>query len=237
MMDNDITYIYPVKDILTLRGEKFVLDSFDSIADQSDDIIVVDYDSGDKKKLEEICNSHRFKFFVVERNDKWFDIAKISNKGIIEAKHGLFARLTPDVIYPEEFTNYIRTFYKYHDKFKEALVFRIHMDRKGEKEMGTTGIWNTELLLKARGIDERTSYYFGSHPYLRDISLHIFKLKFFESINYFNLIHRSHPLINKQLIKLHNSARGVKLIHWEHRITALKKDFDKEVKNVMNSYW
>jgi len=237
MTDNDITYAFPMKDILTLRGEKFVLDCFDSIADQSDDIIVIDYESEDGKTLEEICNSYGFKFFTVERNDKWFDMAKVSNKAIIEAKHGLFARLTPDIIYPQEFTDYIKTFYKYHDKFKEALVFRIYMDRKGEKEMGTTGIWNTELLLKARGIDERTSYYHGTHPYLRDLSLYVFKLKFFESIKYFNLIHRDHPVANKQVINLHNSARGVKLVHWEFLIKNLVNDFENAVKNVVNSYW
>lgn len=224
-----ISYAYFTYNIIKSRGKKFVEESFWSIAGQSDDIMVIDYDSDDE--IKKIAEKYGFRFFTIDKTPKkYFHITKMTNKAIYEAKNEYFIRLTPDVIYPENMTEFLTRKLNSINK-NECLILRI---AKGNSFKSPCTVFKKSGLLITRGSDERISFYGGEHKYLRSVYLNKFDLK---PINIFEpllLVHRPHKRYGINI----NEEKYVKERNWtDMRIKALKENFEVEVKNVVNSYF
>jgi len=236
-----ISYAYYMKDIIQQRGLKFVEESFQSIKDQSDDIMVIDYDMKDKWKLKALCKEYGFRYFNIPKDDRYFfHLAKMINKSIIEAKHPFFARLTPDIVYPSNMTEYVENFYKEHDKNKEILHMRMVRDRvleekeRRDKNSGDTGdmyFYYRPHLLKMRGVDERGTYYNKQHGYNQAIIHTVLGIKS-HLCKDITLIHRDHEYDHTGRWKTPKPK-----FEYQKRIQLLKADLENEIKNVVNSYW
>ena len=158
----------------------------------------------------------------------------MTNKSIIEAKYKLYLGVTPDIIYHKDTTAYILEFYRKHYRFKESLILQA---RKDNTEFRSPMIvQDIDLLLKARGLDERITFYGNEHAYLNNIPLKIFKLKPTYVYEPLRLQHRPHSR-NYSGIGI-NDPKQLKCRQFStQRTRELVSNFDEEVKNVVNSYW
>jgi len=239
--DFKISYAYYMKDIIQLRGEKFVEESFQSIKDQSDDIMVIDYDMKDKWKLKALCKKYGFRYFKIPKDDRYFfHLAKMLNKSFIEAKNPFIARLTPDIIYPNNMTECAENFYKEHDKNKEIFYIKLIRDRmleglerrdQNSGDEASTYFYYIPHLIKMRGVDERGTYYNKQHRYNQAIIDTVLGIKPY-LCKEITLIHRDHD-VNK----IGRWATPKPKFEYQKRIELLKADFENEIKNVVNSYW
>lgn len=228
-----VSYFYHVKNIIKLRGLTFIKQSFEPMSKLSDDVMVIEYESDDG--IKDIAESYGFRHFRIEKNEKFlYHLSKMSNKAIFEAKHPFIARITQDVIYHKNTTNHILKFYKSHNWEKECLILQIKKGNSNYKSPML--IHNRKLLLKARGVDERLDIYDNEHWYFNDIILKIFKLTPTYTYKPLKLYHRSHKV---KPLGVHPEAQRFKKgkIFGKQRIIELNKNFKKEVKNVVNSYW
>ena len=230
-----VSYAYFTKDYIKLRGEKWVRESFQSMQYQSDNVMVIDYDSSDN--IEALTKEYGFRFFKIERTpNQFFHLSKMINKAIIEAKHDFFMCVTPDIVYHKriDMTKIILDFYRKHDKNKECLIIQANKDNTAFRS--PMMVHNRNILLKARGLDERITFYGNEHAYMNNISLQIFKLKPTYIYEPLRLLHRPHSRTYKGIGI--NDPKQLKCRQFSNeRICELIANFDNEVKNVVNSYW
>lgn len=226
-----ITYAYFVMDIFKNRERRFVEESFESLAGQTDDIIVMDYGSTDD--IKEVSLSYGFRFYSVEKTpNQFFHISKMTNKAIFEAKNKLFSRVTVDVIYEKNVSNFILKWHENKSK-NEVLILQVKKSYSNFKSSMT--VYEKEKLLQTRGVDERISFYGGEHRYLREVYLNRFKLNNNFVYEPFKLWHRPHK--RDYPIKPDDEI-FVKEREWtNNRILELKNNFEKEIKNAVNSYF
>jgi len=228
-----VSYFYHVKNIIALRGLKFIKQSFEPMSKLSDDVMVIEYESNDG--IKDIAENYGFRYFRIEKTDGFlYHLSKMVNKAVIEAKYPFIARITQDVIYHKNTTNYILKFYKKHNWNKECLILQIKKGRSNYKSPML--IHNRKLLLKARGVDERLDIYDNEHWYFNDITLKVFKLNptyIYEPLMLYHRPHKTSPL------GIHPEAGKFKKgkLLCKSRIYDLSKNFKQEVKNVVNSYW
>ena len=228
-----VTYAYDVMNIVKLRGEKWVRDSFNSLKGQSDDIIVIDYCSTDNIKA--LAKEYGFRYFNIEKTpDQYYHTTKMKNKSIIEAKYDLYFGVTPDIIYHKDTTKTILDFYGKHDMNKECLILQAKKDNTEFRS--PMMVHNRNLLLKARGVDERITFYGNEHSYINNISLQIFKLTPTYIYEPLNLWHRPHK---REYVGIGiNDQKQVDCRMFSNdRIRLLSANFEQEVKDVVNSYW
>lgn len=193
-----ISYFFPVCDIIKQSGEEWVRESFDSIKDQSDDIIVVDYSSNDD--IKKLTEEYNFRFFRINKvkGIPYYD-ARLWNKAILEAKYDIFVMLTPDNIMDKNLTNIILKWYEEHDYKKYFLTVSMLTYQmiygKVFSENGLVFVYYRPFLLKVRGLDERTyigeGQDRGTHRYSIRIMFEIFNLK--KSYILTDSIHKYHP--------------------------------------------
>jgi len=187
-LKSGISYCYFTYNMVKQSSEEWVRESFDSIRNQSDDIMIVDYSSDDN--IEKIAKEYGFRFFRIDKvKGIAFHDAKLWNKGIHEAKYDLFVPISPDCIYEEDLSNFILEWYKcYGHKKYHLLLYHIKEDIDGIKKglYGFSGVFYRPYLLKIRGCDERThirgGYERGTHRYTLRMMLEYYDLKPFYTI-------------------------------------------------------
>ena len=193
-----VSYAFNVCDIIEQHGEKWIRETFDSIKNQSDDIIVIDYNSNDN--IKEIAEEYGFRFFRIEKtNGLPYHDAKMWNKAIHEAKYDIFMMLQSDAVWDKNLTNYILKWYEEHDYKKNVLtvnlLFNQILNGKFSSQHGYIMVYYRPFLLKVRGTDERTymgeGFDRGTHRYSIRIMFEIFNLKRFHIHS--NSMHRAHP--------------------------------------------
>jgi len=197
-MVKGVSYAFIVYNIIKQSNEKWIKESFDSIKNQSDDIIVVDYSSDDN--IKGVAKEYGFRFFRIDKI-KGLPIhnAKMWNKAIYEAKYDILVMLTPDAIFDENLTESILKWYEEYDPEKYFLSMRFLWqleDKKLNSIAGGLFVYYKPFLMKVRGLDERTYMRGGSergtHRYSIRIMYEVFNLKDFIVMS--NNIHRFHEL-------------------------------------------
>lgn len=217
--------------IIKKRGEDFVRESFESLCNQSNDIIVMDYGSEDN--IKEVSESYGFKFFNVPKTlGFYFHISKMTNKSIFEAKEKYYARVTVDVVYHPKTTVHITNLL---NKKKDNECVTIQVKKSYSNFKSPMTIYNRNMLLETKGIDERIYFYGGEHKYLRQVYLNRFNLIPTYDYNYLKLWHRPHsrdyPIsIESKIYKLQREWTNKK-------IEELRNDFEANIVNAINSYW
>ena len=95
--------------------------------------------------------------------------------------------------------------------------------------------------MKARGMDERTWYGFGSTHYIISLLMDVFRLNW--DNQEVDMIHRYH---NEEKLPMLKNTFGVKDLHYMHilslqngekLIEPILENFEEGVKQVKNSYW
>lgn len=240
LSDPKISFGFMCKNIIKNRGYKQVNDSFKSIYGQSNDVIVVDNDSEDSEQLKSLCKKYGFRFFSVKTNPKYdwgFDISRVSNKIVLESKNDIFVRLTPDIIYPNNFGMYISTFFENHDPKKNFMAFRM-CNVKNDKTINKiwSFIWTgyRPHFIKARGWDERLTYFLMEDMYAHSIMLYVFGCQRHINENYI-LRHINHKRGERDSSQ--KRMKALKKWDWLKQIELLKKNVNKYNKNVENSQW
>lgn len=232
-----VSYMYFTLNIVKSCGEKWVRESFESIKDQSDDIMVVDYSSTDN--IEELANEYGFRFFKVEKTPNvYFHVSKLSNKAIIESKYKYFLRLTPDCIYPPNITDEVLKFYKRNDPNKRILVFEYKNSTPIDRpRRGRMLAYYKPHLIKVRGWDERTSYFLKEHVYAQALMYEVFKLKLHTHKQ--RLTHRDHKRRTRGNIPKQVKVLG-EMSDWngyKNFIRKLTRNINRFSRQVHNSYW
>lgn len=158
----------------------------------------------------------------------------MTNKSIIEAKYDLYLGVTPDIVYHKDTSKVILEFYKKHSTNKECLILQARKDNTDFRSPMI--VHNRNLLLKAKGLDERITFYGNEHSYMNNIQLNVFKLKPTYIYEPLKLQHRPHSRSYNGIGI--NDPKQLKCRQFSNeRIRALKRNFNEEVKKVVNSYW
>ena len=235
-----VSYCYFTCNMVKLNGEKWVRESFDSIKNQSDDILVVDYSSDDN--IKEIADEYDFRFFTVDKVEGLpFHDAKLWNKGIYEAKYDLIVPISPDCIYDENLTEFILEWYGYYGHKKYLLTSYYIKQLPNKRLSGVSGVmavYYRPYLLKARGCDERTYIRGGpnrgTHRYSLRIMMEVFGLKQFWVV--MKSFHRYHKFRSPGLSKV-SFDKFLGKFTTTSMIRPMKENFNEAVKDVVNSYW
>jgi len=230
-----VSYAFIVYNMIKQTNEKWVRESFNSIKNQSDDIIVIDYSSDDN--IKEITKEYGFRFIKIAKV-KGLSIhgAKMWNKAIYEAKYDIFVMLTPDGIYDENLTKSILKWYKEYDYKKYFLNISFFMQTENNKLIpGSLWVYYKPFLLKVRGLDERTymrgGLERGTHRYSLRIMYDIFDLKKFDVTA--NNIHRFHkPRKTGRVTNRHYTIRMILLAYTPKILIILQKTFNILKKNM-----
>jgi len=235
-----ISFGFMCKNIIINRGYDQVDKSFASIYGQSNDIIVVDNDSEDAKELQNLCKKYKFRYFNVHSNPKYnwkFDISKVSNKIVLESKHDIFVRLTPDIIYPNNFAYYISSFFEVNDPKKNFIGFRFANVRSdGSVNKVWSLIWTgyRPYFIKTRGWDERMSYFLIEDIYAHAIMLYVYGCKR-HIPKHLYLKHIQHKGGKRDPKK--KRLEMLRKWDWARQMDLLKKNVNKYRKMVENSLW
>lgn len=235
-----VSYAYLTYNMVKQNSEEWVCESFDSIASQSDDIIVVDYSSDDN--IKELSDGYDFRFLKVDKTEGIpYHDAKLYNKAIHEAKYDLLVFLTPDAIYEKNLTNFILNWYEKNDHEKYFLLLDYKSqskDKKIERVWGRSGVYYRPFLLKIRGCDERTyirgAKERGAHRYIIRIMPEVYDL---EEICVVKNIHRWHKPRELTCYPTNDIKEILGEFSTTRFIQAFKENFDENIKNVVNSYW
>lgn len=233
-----ISFAYFCYNMIKQRGEKWVRDSFDVMKGQSNDIMVIDYDSEDN--IKQLAKEYRFRYFNVPKEEGIpYHMAKCTNLAIHKAKHDIFVRLCPDIIYPQNFSWYISSFFSVNSPKRMFLFFKLFDLREDGKVIGRPG-WEMTFyrpyLLLARGWDERTTYYVGEDAYGRWIMEKVFRCEKYTPPYYF-LAHRHHTHKNVNKINPNQAEKVLGKILINKQISLLSANVFENRKLVKNSYW
>ncbi len=226
-----ISYAYSVLDIFKSRSRKFVEESFESLSGQSNDIMVMDYDS--KDDIEEVVKSYGFKFYRIPKTPNfYFHVSKMTNNAIFKAINNLFFRVTVDIIYPKNLSKFIE---EWHLKSEKNKCLVIQAKKNNSNFKSPMSVFKRDLLLQTKGIDERITFYGAEHKYLRKVYLNEFKLEpvyVYEPLKVWHRPHKKGYSINI------NDQKQKDMRHWtNNRILQLKNNFNIEIKKAMNSFW
>jgi len=230
-----ISYSFFTYNIIKQNGEEWIRESFDSIKNQSDDIIVVDCNSDDN--IKEIAEEYGFRFFrIIEKNLRFHD-AKMFNKAVYESKYDLFVPVTPDAIFDKDLSDFILEWFEKYG-FRKYILFIYYLNQIQDKTIksisGFSGVFYKPLLYKIRGCDERTYIRGGSqkgaHRYTKRIMLEVYCLKPFYTI--LENIHRYHPVR-----RFSSTSKVLSNFTSTDMIESLKENFNEGVKTVVNSYF
>lgn len=248
-----ICFYYYCWNVVDYAGEKRVRETFKSIQGQGDEVVVSSYNTQDNTK--ELAEEYGLKFLEVEKHDHdvWdFPESKVRNKVIINTDCNFVIPLNINVEFVPNFDKKIIKWIKNHNIKNKMLRIRYKFENKNGKigrQYGKSQVFYRPYLLEARGYDERTGFCTGSQRYGGLLMKKVFNLN---KNNWdTKMYHKYHndfkkPLLNKiypdgkvATIKGVSEPKNRK---FDRRITKklhrlLKKDFDKNVEKVMNSYW
>ena len=235
-----ISYIYYCYNVVKERGEETVRTSFESLMEQSDDILVIDHDSEDN--IKELAEEFGFRYFNVPKTKGFFcHHSKMINKSIIEAKYDIYVQAEVDFVYPNNLSYYILSFYNKHNIKKENLFIRCFYLKDGklygkknyQRTAGALRVYWKQHLIDARGIDERCGFGRASNYMVRLFRV-VFGCRIVNSKNYF-LVHRDHePFQNKRTSE---ETRMYRSMNKKKQLILLKQDLKTNKKLVHNSYW
>lgn len=241
-----ICYYYYLWNVIDYAGEERVRQSFDSIKDQGNEVIVGVYNSTDSTK--ELAEEYGFKVVEVEKGNEYiidkdlvcmFPESKIRNKVILNSKSNFLVALNINIEYPKKLTTFIINWLRNNDIRRIALRLRSKFD--SGQYYGFSTVFYKPYLLEARGYDERTSYGFGSQKYGAMLLKEIYKLRI-RAVD-LNLIHKYHDhlklrILNEIFKDIQHKRRRDKSIELVNRIKEiLQEDFYEGVKTINNSYW
>jgi hypothetical protein len=239
-----ICYYYYLWNVVDYCGEERVRQSFESLHNQGNEVILGCYLPTDKTK--EIAKEYGFKVIEVEEDPRSkFPESKIRNKVILESKSNFLVPVNINVEYSKRLTGVIKSWIKDNDITKTALKIKYNFESSdgviGRKGYGFSYVFYRPYLLYVRGYDERTSYAAGSQKYGVRLLQDIYKLR---TSNYnSSMYHKYHndvklPMMHKifpnhDLVRL-KRTRGQVV---NTLINNLNTNFPRNIANVKNSYW
>jgi len=241
-----ICYFFYLWNAVDYVGEVDLRKSFESIKGQGDEIIVGDYSSTDKTA--EIAREYGFKVVNVEKEEGIvLAQSKIQNKIIKESKCNFMVEMDVHVEYPKNINNIIVEWLRNNDIRKKMLVLRgLWVNEQGELQreysFGPAPVFYRHYFVEARGYDERTYMSYGGTHYGVALMQGVYGLEF-DDKHVDNMIHKFHI---PQKVKTLNDLFKVSDINESHvpatsfaisLIDKLRRNFEKGVRGVRNSYW
>jgi len=239
-----VCYYYYLYNVVDYCCEERVRESFESIKDQGDEVILGCYLTTDK--TEEIGKEYGFKIVKVKRDYRNnFPESKIRNKIIINTNCNFVVPLNINVIYDENVDEVIKKWISESHIRNLALKIRYNFEDVdgsiGRRRYGFSHVFYRPFLLRVRGYDERTSYAAGSQKYGVRLMRDVYKLRIRSWDS--NMIHKYHNDVKLPMLrKLFPNSTVAQLKAKRGRIvysliTELIDDFVEGVKGVRNSYW
>ncbi len=190
-----LCYYYYLWNAINYVGRENVKQSFESVKEFKDEVIVGDYSSDDgTRELAEECG---LRVLTVEKTPGiTFHESKINNKIIHNSKSNFMVDLDIHTVYPKNLSEIIRKNIRAKDITKKQLVLRgLYCNRFGRRIVEfahcSSGIIYKPYLLDVRGFDERTYYGCGTTYYILGIIEDIYELKI-DDIYVNDMIHRFH---------------------------------------------
>ena len=241
-----VCYYHYLYNAVEYVGEENLRKSFESIKGQGDEVIVGDYSSTDDTV--KIAKEYGFKIVSIPKTPGiGFYTSKLVNKITQETDCTFMIDLDVHMTYPKNMNDIVVKWIKENDITKKILALRgWWLDRNGKlkKEWGFATIVMSykPYLLEARGYDERSYFGWGCGHYYLNLMEQIYNLSY-DNVILDDMIHKYHipekTRASKEVIGLGNmSELYIPNILFARTLTnELKKDFDKGVKNVKNSYW
>lgn len=235
-----VSFGYMCHNMIKLRGYEVVKTSFEKMRGQSDDIMVLDNFGEDSKELKKLSEEFGFRYISVKPSKySWeFDIAKISNTIVTKAKHDIVVRLSPEILYPYNFSMYISSFFNTFDPREWFIGFRVfNKIPNGTIKATPMEEWTIykPYFIKARGWDERSTYFRAEDHYGYGIMDYVFNCKKHVPDHYY-LIHRDHKK-KKGYEAREEWNRKIRLWNWKNQLQMLKNNVEKNNKFVENSLW
>lgn len=243
-----ICYYYYLWNAINYVGRKNVKESFESVKEFKDEVIVGDYSSDDgTRELAEECG---LKVISVEKTPGiTFHESKINNKIIHNSNSNFMVDLDIHTVYPKNLTETIRQNIRAKDITKKQLVLRgLYCEGNGRKILQfahcSSGIIYKPYLLDVRGFDERTYYGCGTTYYILGIIEDIYKLEM-DNIYINDMVHRFHmrekvrTWAEKFNITMQNTYDKD---NWSKHMAntclqPLRNNLNEGIKKVVNSYW
>jgi len=233
-----ISFAFFCYDLIKQRGEDWLRESFEAMKGQSRDIMVIDYGGDDG--IDKIAKEYGFRYFDTPKTKGIkYHMSKCNNLAVYKAKYNIFVRLTQDIVFPSNFAWYISSFFQQNSPQNVYLAFKFFNTKPDGSVIGRPGWIQTfyrPYLLKARGWDERTSYFTQEDRYGRFLMSILFNCREYCPPYYF-LAHRHHPTKNPNKQTKSQVDKVLGGISAKKAIQNLKSNFKKSVKHVRNSYW
>lgn len=234
-----VSFYYYTWNVVDYAGEKRVRESFESIAEQGDEVVIGMYAPQDSTAS--IAEEYAIKPMLVKKESKdiWdFPESKVRNKVIINTDCNYVIALNINVVYDSNLGKRVKRWISKNSVLDKMLRIRYRYHGKDgdkNKQYGKSQVFYRPYLLEARGYDERTGYATGSQRYAGLLMRRVFKL---QKINWdTKMVHKYHNQIKTQALQdmtLHRSGAR-KLTDRLH--AAFQEDFDTTVKYIRNSYW
>jgi len=241
-----VCFFHYLHNAVNYIGEEDLRKCFKSLVGQGDEVIIGDYGSNDDTK--KIAEEYGFKVVDVEKV-KGITLAqsKIKNKILEETKCNFTVECDIHVEYPKNITDIIKEWILNNDITKKMLVLRglwINEDGNLQREysFGPAAVFYRPYLLEARGYDERCVMGYGGTHYSVSLMLDVYDLEF-DDQHLDTMIHKYHIPEKTKMLKLFYNIDEMQERHMSSLnfgrglARRLLRDFDKEVKNVKNSYW
>ena len=241
-----ICYFHYLYNAVEYTGEENLRKSFESIQGQGEEVVVGDYGSTDDTV--KIAKEYGFRILNVEKTPGiGLHTSKIVNKITWKTNCTFMMDLDVHIVYPKNMNDIVVKWIKENDITKKILALRgWWINEKGElkAEWGfvTAVLTYKPYLIEARGHDERTYMGWGCGHYYLNLMEQIYNLSY-DNITLDDMIHKYHIKekirASKEVINVGDmSEMYIPNILFARTLTnELKKDFDKGVKNVKNSYW
>lgn len=238
-----ITYYYYLWNVVNYCGEKRVRQSFESIRNQGNEVIIGNYLQ--KDNTNKIAREYGFRIINVEKDSRsMFPESKIRNKIILNSKGNFLIPLNINVEYPKNLTELIVNWIKKNNIQRRCLRLRYKFqskDGKVRKFYGFSSVFYKPFLMAVRGYDERTSYASGSQKYGVTIMKDIFKLN---AVAWdLGLVHKYHNHMKNPVMHLifpnvsyATLKRNVSQVVWS-LMKNFERSFPNGTKKVNNSYW
>lgn len=250
-----VTFYYYCYKVVDYAGEKRVRKSFESIADQGEEVVVSDY--GYDKKTEDLCKEYGITYIWCEKDENvGFNESKVRNNVIRHCKTNFIVDLNINVEYPKNTITFIRRIIKQLNHAKERVILRykwigettiytnVNKIRKIKSSTnrnfyGFAQILYVPFLINMRGYDERTHFCAQSQKYGMEIFQKVWKIKH-TARNDLNLVHKYHNDFKLDTVQKINRNTTIDY-KYGNVVKKLRKAFQKNFKNgrklVQNSFW
>jgi hypothetical protein len=238
-----ICYYYYLWNVIDYSGEDRVRESFDSVYDQGDEVIIGDYSSKDGTK--KIAKEYNFKVLNIKKDENYkFAESKIRNRVIKNSKSNFIVPLNINVKYPVKMTDFITNWISNNTITKKYLKLRYKFESYDGSINGFYGfssVFYKPFLYYARGYDERTEYGTGSQFYGVALMDRVYKLRV--RAYYIDMIHKYHNDIKVPKLKeiFLSDDKKIRRNNTRKMIETLMSNFEESflygIENVQNSYW